>query len=541
MLHQSVRVGILVLGFGLAGLDNLPARAGGAVFQYAIAVQTGRGPSSAFLWLPPEAPRLRGVLLAGMTLAERELVQDPQVRKACAEQQLAIVFLRTGLAAVDIPQVLGQLAKISGYPELAVAPLFFVGHSAGGPQARAAAIKFRDRCFGVMQYRGGAPGGEESVPPGIPALMMVGQFDEFGKVMRDEKGRENWENGRDALAAFRSQDRRHLGSIVVEPGAGHFAWSDRNAAYLALFLRKAAAARIPDWPSEAREPVRCREVEPETGWLTDLTIRSAGEHRPAPFRAYQGDRTRAAWHFDRELAEATVAYHQGGFGKKDQFIRWADPFWVDAGARFYFTEVKWVGDGQTLEVHPVHAAVYPRPEKDGKGPLWPLAGKPVGHSGAPIRVRPVGGPVVVTGANTFRMQYDALAPATDPGRVTFLAYSDGDAEYRYTEQVGMMPRGFTGLTSGKDQIITFPPVGNLKAKAGPLELRATSDAGLPVEYYIAYGPAVVENGKLRIAEVPRRASYPIEVKVVAYQFGRGVETRVKTAAPVEQLLRIEQP
>jgi hypothetical protein len=149
--------------------------------------------------------------------------------------------------------------------------------------------------------------------------------------------------------------------------------------------------------------------------------------------------------------------------------------------------------------------------------------------------------VVVTGANTFRMQYDALAPATDPGRVTFLAYSDGDAEYRYTEQVGMTPRGFAGLTSGKDQSISFPPVGNLKANADPFELRATSDSGLPVEYHVAYGPAVVENGKLRIAEVPRRAFYPIEVKVVAYQFGRGVDPRVKTAAPVEQLLRIEKP
>jgi hypothetical protein len=52
---------------------------------------------------------------------------------------------------------------------------------------------------------------------------------------------------------------------------------------------------------------------------------------------------------------------------------------------------------------------------------------------------------------------------------------------------------------------------------------------------------VVEKGKLRIAEVPTRASYPIEVKVVAYQFGRGVEPRVKTAAPVERTLRIENP
>lgn len=104
-----------------------------------------------------------------------------------------------------------------------------------------------------------------------------------------------------------------------------------------------------------------------------------------------------------------------------------------------------------------------------------------------------------------------------------------------------MPRGFTGLTIGKDQTITFPPVPNLKVGAGPVALNATSDSGLPVEYYVAYGPAVTENGKLRIVEVPARAMFPVEVKVVAYQFGRGVEPRVKTAAPVERVLRIEKP
>lgn len=517
------------------------AAAADAVFQYAVPVQTARGQSTAFLWVPPQARQVRGIVMTGMTLAEREMVKDARIRKACADQQLAIVFLKTGLGSVAVQKVLDELAQRSGYRELAAAPLFFVGHSAGGPQAKAAVIKHKDRCFGVVQYRGGIPGGDEPVPPGVPALMMVGQFDEFGGQMRDEAGRENWENGRDALAAFRRKDSRNLGSFVVEPGAGHFAWSDRNAAYFALFLCKAAAARIPDWPMAAKTPVACKSIDPETGWLSDLTIKTAGEHKPASFTMYEGDRGRAAWHFDRELAEATVAYHQNGLARKDQFLRWADSYWVDAGARYYFHEVKWVGDGQTFEVHPVYADVYPRPQKDGKDPRWPLAGKPVGHSGAPIRVRSVGGPVVATSSITFRMNYDALAPATDPGRVTFLAFSNGDAEYRSTEQVGMMPRGFAGLTVGRDQAITFPPVADLKADARPVELTANSDSGLPVEYYVAHGPAVVENGKLRLVEVPVRAVYPIEVKVVAYQFGSGVEPRVKTAVPVERLLRIEGP
>jgi pimeloyl-ACP methyl ester carboxylesterase len=73
---------------------------------------------------------------------------------------------------VDIQKVLDELARNSGYSELAVAPLFFVGHSAGGPQAKAAARRYRERCFGVVQYRGGSPGGEETVLQRTPNLSL---------------------------------------------------------------------------------------------------------------------------------------------------------------------------------------------------------------------------------------------------------------------------------------------------------------------------------------------------------------------------------
>jgi len=156
-------------------IQSGPAFAADVVFQYAIPVATSKAKSTAFLWIPPEAKEVRGVVMAGMTLAERELVKDERIRKACAAEQLAIVFLTTGLGSVDIQKTLDDLAKISGYRELAVAPLFFVGHSAGGPQAKTAAVKMADRCFGVMQYRGGAPSWDPPVPPGLPALMMLGQ------------------------------------------------------------------------------------------------------------------------------------------------------------------------------------------------------------------------------------------------------------------------------------------------------------------------------------------------------------------------------
>lgn len=518
----------------------LATSATAAVFQYTVPVVTSRGESTAFLWIPPEARQVRGVVMGGMTLMERECVKDGRIRRACADQQLAIAFLKCGLSRIDPQTVLDELAKVSGYRELSVAPLMFIGHSAGGPPAKEYAVKFAARCFGLVQYRGGTPGGGDPAPPGVPALMMVGQFDEFGGTMRDEAGRETWEGGVDALAAFRAKDERHLASMVVEPGAGHFAWSERNADYLALFIRKAAQARIPAaWHVDAPNPVDLVRIDHRGGWLTDLSLKAPGGFEPAPWSEYRGDKAKAAWHFDKEMAEATIAYHEGGFFKKDQFIKWNDPYWVDAGTRFFFTKLKWVGDGQTFEVHPVYASVVPSQHR-GRGPRWLDAGKPVGHSPAPILLKQVGGPVVVTGPNTFRMQYDNLASATERSRVTFMAYSVGNAEYRYTEQVGMMPRAFSGLKKGKEQTITFPPLGNLKADSVPVELKATSDSGLPVEYYVAYGPATVVASKLKIVELPARATFPIPLKVVAYQFGSGVEPQVKTATPVEQTIQIDR-
>ena len=510
-----------------------------AVFQYRIALSTDRGERSAFLWVPAEAASIRGVVMGGMTLMEREFVKDPQIRRACVEQRLAIVFLKCGLGSVEPQDVLDRFAAVSGYGELSVAPVMFVGHSAGGPQAKVWATKMHERCFGLVQYRGGTPGGSDSVPGGVPVLMMTGQFDEFGGTMRDAGGRETWEGGRDALAAYRAANPGNLASIVVEPGAGHFAWSDRNAAYLAMFIGKAAEYCIPQWQAGAKEPVQTKQIGHRDGWLSDLCI-EAPELPPAQWEAYGGDRSWAAWHFDREMAEATVAYHAGGFGKKDQFIEWEDPYWVDAGTRFFFTRIEWVGDGQEFRVHPAYAEQYPSQHK-GRGPRWLEAGKPVGHAGTGIFVRQVSGPVVVAGPNTLRMRYDNLAAATERSRVTFMAYSRGDSEYRYTEQVGMMPRGFSGLKKGDEQTITFPSVPDLVVGGDPVRLDATSTSGLAVEYYVACGPARVEKGMLRIAELPVRARLPVEVRVVAYQFGSGIEPLVRTAVPVERVTQIRRP
>ena len=76
-------------------LSHLSASA--AVFQYTVPVQTEKGVTSAFLWMPPEAKQVRGVVMAGTTVMEKEFAKDPTIRNACTIEQLAIIFLKCGL------------------------------------------------------------------------------------------------------------------------------------------------------------------------------------------------------------------------------------------------------------------------------------------------------------------------------------------------------------------------------------------------------------------------------------------------------------
>ena len=72
-------------------------------------------------------------------------------------------------------------------------------------------------------------------------------------------------------------------------------------------------------------------------------------------------------------------------------------------------------------------------------------------------------------------------------------------------------------------------------------LKAVSDSGLPVSYYVRNGPAEVKGDRLVFTPIPPRAKFPVKVTVVAYQWGRSIEPLAQTATPVEQTLMIQSP
>lgn len=74
-----------------------------------------------------------------------------------------------------------------------------------------------------------------------------------------------------------------------------------------------------------------------------------------------------------------------------------------------------------------------------------------------------------------------------------------------------------------------------------MKLNAVSSANVPVYYYVREGPAEIEGNTLRFTAIPPRAKFPLRVTVVAWQWGRSIEPKLKTADPVERSFNLTKP
>jgi len=69
-------------------------------------------------------------------------------------------------------------------------------------------------------------------------------------------------------------------------------------------------------------------------------------------------------------------------------------------------------------------------------------------------------------------------------------------------------------------------------------LHATSDAGLPVRFFVKAGPAEIHGDKLVFTPIPVKSRLPVTVTVVAWQWGRAAEPAIQTASMVERTFQL---
>lgn len=531
-----------------------PATGCAADWQWSIGMKgpapaATAGSSRAFLWIPPDAPVVRAVIVTQQSLAAKTFLEHPQLRATLRELGFATVLLppafdpeyqfRPGVGT-QVEDLLRDLARDSGYAELAGAPVIPFGHAAAASFPWNFARSHPARTLAVISISGQWPYGDdvptpETVDPalnGIPGLVMLGEY----------------EGANERAATGVAQRAVHPGiplTFVGEAAGGHFETSSDKIGYIALYLRKAAQHRLPPESGRRNEsPGTLRYVDPLAGgWLVDRWRGDEPARVPAaPLEEY-AEPDEAFWCFDAEHAVATEKYRLRERGKRAALLGFLLDGAVVPQIPGHHAQVvipfRPQADGITFELGTTFLNRVPqgRPERWTGLP----AGAGLGHpeDGGPIMIETVSGPVVKREEGIFAVDFNRHSPAgaLGSGEIWLVATHPGGAGHKASVQQAVIRIPIRNET-GAPQRITFPAIPDQRRGAMSLRLGATSDAATKVGYYVREGPAEIVGDTLTFTAIPTRARLPIQVTVVAWQYGRTSEPRVQSATPVERAFLI---
>lgn len=406
-----------------------------AEWQYSV--KTDQKSGRAFLWIPPNYERVCSTVLGQQVILEARMFQDPAIRATAEKENLALVLVvpavigeydEKGGGAAKLQSILDGLAEISGYDELAQAPLLTVDHSGGAIFAWNTTYWNADRCFGVIglksapihppPYAEKVPGNFPAALDDVPVLVVTGQYESWG--LPDQDAEYHWRWVRGSLLEFRALGCNALMSALIEPGVTHFGWSDELAHYLAMCIEKAAQRRIPANPPDPELGVRLLKIPTESSWLTDPVFPGPPQHPAAAWPDFKGDPYLAFWHLDEEMARANETYGAARKGKRLQAVTFVD-------ARGKAQQSSWL---QSVEAQPLddglHFRVTGEFVKVTPPELSILQKQTLGHASGPIRFTVIEGPAENSSANHFEI-HSPPPRSKWPVRVTVAAWQAGSA------------------------------------------------------------------------------------------------------------------
>jgi len=509
-----------------------------SIYQYSVSIEN----REAYLWIPPKCKQVRGVIISLANLLERRWLEDPVIRETAAHERLGIIWVgqadpgikKDQVFTADMREGAGKLldkmlkdfADESGYREIEFAPIIAMGHSANGQFAWQVPNWNADRTIAAIPVKT-MPLPAKLDFEGVPMCYVVGQTTEWPQYRVPDPATQPgdrdffWPVVSKSAVALRQLNTNNLLSVVVDPGGGHFDWSDRLAKFISLFIHKACQYRLPQ--NQAKDgPVKLKQIDPKSGWLTDTGGIDPDTFWPAPYSAYKGDPSKAYWFFDEETAMAAAAFDGDRKPRKKQmltFIQDGNPL---PAAKLGFAPLKFEPekDGMTFKVQGTFLKELPPELLD--------SGTPLGHASGPIKFKLITGPALQTGPDEFRVQFNR---GDYGGDIWLQAEHPGNDEFRHAVQPAKLQIPAV-LTKGKEQQITFPAVPDQKGSVKSIKLTAYSSSELPVYYYLISGPAIIQDGLLKIKQVPINTRYPIKITVVAYQWGRILPPQYKSAQSV---------
>lgn len=526
----------------------------GTEWQWSIA----DGETRLYLWIPPECAQVRGVVFANHNMIEQGILEHATMRRTLAKLGFAEVWAVPYFDATfdfnhgageHFDRVMAALADESGYGELRHAPVVPLGHSACATFPWNFAAWNPGRTLAVLSVHGDAPqttltgNGKPRIDwadrniDGIPGLMVMGEY-------------EWWDDRLAPAFAFMAKHPATPLAFLADAGRGHFDYADRTVAFIAAFIEKAAALRLPA-SAPLDGPVTLKPVDPQTGWRVDRWRHEQAPTAPAaPWAGYTGDPKNAFWCFDEAMARATETIYAEQRGKKPQLLSVTDGRQPLEKGNGEPVTPRFIPEADGLTFRLTADFLDRVPPDNAKATLWTglPAGSPLGHAtgGGPIQLARIVGPVVQTGPDTFAMRFGRAEYTANRRNhdLWLVASHPGDDHYKSIVQQLMVR--VSPNQDGAPQQITFLAIPDIHVDAAltppaAIRLAASSDAGAPVGYYVREGPAEIEGDTLRFTAIPPRAKFPIKVTVVAWQFGRATEPKLQTAGRAERTFHLLAP
>lgn len=522
-----------------------------AEWQWSIVIRNSienNGLSRAYLWIPPNCKRIRGVVVAQHNMEEISILENPVFRTALSKLGFAEVwcappfdhlFRFTEGAGETFNGMMEDLAQKSGYDELNFVPVVPMGHSAAASWPYYFAAWKPERTLAAISVSGQWPYFRNpTFAPDIWADRTI-NFVPCLETMGEYESAASWST--EGLKERQQHPLMPL-SMLACPAEGHFASTDQKVAYLALYIKKAIQYR---YPKTETEPFVLKPIDPsKTGWLVDKWRFNMPPAAPAAAVArYSGNASDAFWFFDEEMAKATEAYQATyrnfkpqlvGIVQEEEMLPQTNTH-VQLHPAFLPLE-----DGVTFRLS---GAFYDTvPSGSPRLPGWAglAVGSSIGHSTnkTPVSIDRICGPFKKIATDKFVLAFDRTNnPKAIRMELVFKATHPGDREYKpAVQQASMMVAEKN--TEGADQQIVFPKIPDQRRGVKSLKIEATSNSGLKVYYYILEGPALLVGDRIVFTKLPPRSKFPVKVTIVAGQYGRNSLPKVKSAESVEQSFNI---
>ena len=499
-----------------------------------------------YLWVPETCKQLRGLLIMGTNVPEHMLVGHPAIRKVCEANNLGIIWstpsfmnyrksvtkdnkqlnmaLEYKTEVNFLQQMLNGLAETSGYPEVATVPWLPMGESGHLIMVDALMEYSPERCIAGIFIK------NNHLPPHnrqVPTLTAFGTSQEWGQDKVDMRKR--WNDVTDAYESVRNQRRLNPQwpfSYVIDGTSGHFDCSERLVNYFAHYIDAVSKARLSDDGT-----AKLKVIDLERGYSAEMPVPGYENKLVKPYKSSDTSNIPAPWFLDKALAIESQSIANINWRAATQL----PGFLTDSGkiAPFIFNGIsKYTPsdmgeDGITFSVKGVMLDKLPE--------NFVGAGEKLPKVDAEPKLEWVCGQFKPLGNNRFRIALNRTWPNT--ANYLGVRQIGSDTIRAIFQPCGLtLPKNNTGLT----QKITFDKIPDVNVETKSISLSAKSDAGLPVEFYVVAGPAIIKDGKIVFTKIPPKTKFPVAVTIAAWQWGRNKEPKVRMAEIVKQTFFINK-